>query len=52
MKHPVKATCRPECPFRIESEDRRYLVESLVDHMWDAHRIALDPTEAREMLSA
>lgn len=50
MSHPRKLVCRPDCPYEITSEDDEQLVAFMLEHMWDAHRVAVDPEDLREMI--
>ncbi|WP_158237446.1 hypothetical protein [Halegenticoccus soli] len=40
---------RPGGDSATGSEDERTPVEALMEHAWDAHRIAVDPAEVAEM---
>ncbi|WP_083850993.1 DUF1059 domain-containing protein [Halogranum rubrum] len=47
----MRLPCRPDCSFVVESDDDEQLVAVMLEHMWDAHRIAIDPEDLREMIS-
>ena len=42
--------CLPDCGYEAEASDERVVVEEMTTHMWDAHRLRVDPLDVREML--
>lgn len=46
----LRVGCLPDCEYEAESRDERRLVEDLTTHMWDEHRLAVDPLDVREMI--
>jgi predicted small metal-binding protein len=43
-------TCVPDCDYEVEGRDAGSLVETMAAHMWEAHRLPVDPLDLREMV--
>lgn len=42
--------CVPDCEYEVESRDEGAVVDAMTSHMWDAHRLPVDPLDVREMV--
>ncbi|WP_192918535.1 DUF1059 domain-containing protein [Salinigranum salinum] len=47
----LRVGCLPDCGYEVESRDETVLVEEMTEHMWEAHRLSVDPLDVREMVS-
>lgn len=45
-----RVSCLPDCGYEVESRDEARAVEEMTEHMWDAHRLPVDPLDVREMV--
>jgi predicted small metal-binding protein len=46
----LRVGCLPDCEYEAEARDERTVVEEMTDHMWDEHRLPVDPLDVREMV--
>ena len=46
----LRVGCLPDCEYEAESRDRSEVVEEMTTHMWEAHRLPIDPLDVREMV--
>ncbi|WP_161570070.1 DUF1059 domain-containing protein [Salinigranum halophilum] len=42
--------CVPDCEYEVESRDELAVVEEMTTHMWEEHRLQVDPLDVREMV--
>jgi predicted small metal-binding protein len=46
----LRVGCLPDCGYEVESPDEQTAVERMTTHMWEAHRLPVDPLDVREMV--
>jgi predicted small metal-binding protein len=42
--------CVPDCPYEVEARDEDAVVDEMTTHMWEEHRLPVDPLDVREMV--
>ena len=42
--------CVPDCEYEAEARDEETVVDAMTSHMWEAHRLPVDPLDVREMV--
>jgi predicted small metal-binding protein len=47
---PFYVSCVPDCDYEAEARDEGTLVETMTAHMWEEHRLPVDPLDVREMV--